>query len=172
MNLIPKPYLMIAKVAALVAVVAGLWAANEHFIVNPAVSAETARWQARWDARDKADAAASLAQEKKNREKERELQAAADAEQRKAEAQQEDLSRRLAASNAAAQQLQVGIGKAIEQLGGTTPATSSRAAAARTGLLLAELYRSIDERAGDLAAEADRRREAGLTCERLYNKAR
>lgn len=170
--LLAQPYATIAKAVAVGVVISTLWAANQHFIVNPAVDRNTAAWQARWDSRDKADAEATTAQEKKNREREQALQAAADAEQRKAEAQQAELSRRLAAGRAASEQLQLGIAKAIEQLGGNAPATSGRPTTARSGLLLAELYRSIDERAGDLAAEADRRREAGLTCERIYNKAR
>lgn len=172
MGLIPQPYLLIAKTTALVAVISGLWWVNQHYVVNPAVDRNEAAWQQRWDARDNADAQAALAQEKFNREKEQALQAAADAEQQKADAARAELTRRAAASRAAAQQLQRGVEQAIQQLGGTAAASSGGTATARAGLLLAELYRSIDERSGDLAAEADRRHEAGLTCQRIYENAR
>lgn len=172
MPVLPQPYLLIAKTTAVVAVIGCLWFANQHYVVNPAVDRANSEWRQKWGARDKADMQAALQQEKESREKEKSLQAAADAEQQKADAARADLSRRLAASRAAAQQLQVGVEQAIQQLGGVTSTTSGGAAAARAGLLLAELYRSIDERSGDLAAEADRRREAGLTCQRLYDNAR
>lgn len=162
------------KISAGIAAVAALWFLNQHFIVNPAVNAETSRWQQRWDARDKADAAAALEQEKENREKELSLQAAADEEQRKADVARSDLARRLAASRVSAERLQQGVSAAISALDSGTAAGATSGGAARTasGVLLAELYRSINERAGDLAAEADRARSAGLTCERLYNNAR
>lgn len=174
MSLIPQPYQSVSKIAAVVAVVGGLWWANQHYIVNPAVDRANAAWQQRWDARDKADAAAALEQEKANREKELSLQAAADEEQRKADAARSDLARRLAASRVSAERLQQGVSAAISALNGGTIAGSASGSATGTsaGLLLSELYRSINERAGDLAGEADRARAAGLTCERLYNNAR
>lgn len=162
------------KIAAGVAAVAALWFLNQHFIVNPAVDRANAEWQQRWDVRDKADAAAALKQEKQNREKELSLQAAADAEQQKADADRANLARRLADSRAASERLQRGVQAAIDALDTGTAAGSPSGSTARTsaGVLLSELYRSINERAGDLAAEADRSRAAGLTCERLYNNAR
>lgn len=162
------------KIAAGVAAVAALWFLNQHFIVKPATDRTNAAWQHKWDARDKADAAAALEQEKANREKELSLQAAADEEQRKADAARSDLARRLAASRVSAERLQQGVSAAISALNGGTIAGSASGSAtgASAGLLLSELYRSINERAGDLAGEADRARAAGLTCERLYNNAR
>lgn len=172
MPVLPQPYLLIAKTTAVVAVIGGLWLANQHYVVNPAVDRANSEWRQKWDARDKADAQSALQQEKENRDKEKSLQAVADAEQQKADAARAYLSRQLAASRVAAQQLQSGVEQAIHQLGGTASATAGRPTTARAGLLLAELYRSIDERSGYLAAEADRRREAGLTCQRLYDNAR
>ena len=162
------------KIAAGVATVAALWFLNQHFIVNPAVNAETSRWQQRWDVRDKADADAILKQEQENRDKEQALQAAADEEQRKADAIRSDLARQLANQRATAERLQSGITAAISALDTGTAASSPSGSTARTsaGILLSELYRSINQRAGDLAGGADRARAAGLTCERLYNNAR
>ena len=174
MPLIPQPYQSISKIAALVAVVGGLWWANQHFIVKPATDRANAVWQQKWDARDKADAAATLEQERINRDKEQALQAFADEEQRKADAARSDLARRLAASRAESERLQSGVQAAISALrtGSVAGATSGGAAGDRTGLLLAELYRSVNERAINLAGEADRARAAGLICEKLWDGAR
>lgn len=175
MSLIAQPYQTVTKIAAVAAVIGSLWWANQHYVVKPAVDRANASWQQRWDARDKADAQAALTQEKANREKEQNLQAAADAEQRKADADRAVLARRLADQRAVADRLQQGIQAAIDALnnGATvTGATSGSATRPGAGVLLAELYRSVNQRAAYLAGEADRARAAGLTCERLYNNAR
>lgn len=174
MSLIPQPYQSISKIAALVAVIGGLWWANQHFIVKPATDRVNAAWQQKWDARDKADAAATLEQERINRDKEQALQAFADEEQRKADAARSDLARRLAASRVSAERLQQGVSAAISALNGgaAAGATPGSTTGRNTGLLLSDLYRSINTRAEKLAEEADRRRNAGLICERLYNNAR
>lgn len=172
MPLLPQPYALLAKGAAVVAVMGSLWWANQHYVVKPAVDRANSEWRQKWDARDKADTQAALQQEKENRDKEKSLQAVADAEQQKAGAARADADRRIAASRAVSQQLQIGIEQALQQLGNPPATTAGRPTTARAGLLLAELYRSIDERSGYLAAEADRRREAGLTCQRLYDNAR
>lgn len=48
------------------------------------------------------------------------------------------------------------------------PATTRSEAAAGPGLVLADLYRSADLEAQELAAAYDASRRAGLTCERVY----
>lgn len=53
-----------------------------------------------------------------------------------------------------------------------TSATSERAAAATDQLVLAELFRRVDKRAGELAAIADDSRIRGLACEAAYEKIR
>lgn len=172
--MLPQLNTISVKAVAMVAVIGGLWWANQHYVVNPAVDRANAAWLQRWDARDKADTAAALKQEKENREKELSLQAAADAEQQKADAARVDLARKLAASRAESERLQSGIQSAIDNLaaGTTSGTTTGSTTGNRTGILLAELYRSIDQRATDLAGEADRARSAGLTCERIYDNAR
>ncbi|WP_425502108.1 DUF2514 family protein [Pseudomonas piscis] len=35
--------------------------------------------------------------------------------------------------------------------------------------MLAELFKRVDERAGDLAADADQSRSRGVTCEQAYD---
>lgn len=166
--------LWMIKAAAAALFIGALWAANQHFIVKPATDRTDAVWQKKWDDRDKADAEATLKQEKENRDKEQALQASADEEQRKADATRGDLARRLAASRAESERLQSGVQAAINSLAAGTAAgaTPGRTTGNGAGILLAELYRSINQRAVDLAGEADRARAAGLTCERLYDSAR
>ena len=48
-------------------------------------------------------------------------------------------------------------------------ATSGGQAGRSVTAVLSDLFRRADQRAGDLAIVADRSRQAGLTCERLYN---
>lgn len=173
--MLPQLNTIAVKSIAVVAVIGGLWWANQHYVVNPAVDRANSAWQQKWDKRNADDAAMALTQEKANREKELSLQAAADEEQRKADVARDDLARKLAASRAASERLQQGIQAAISALdkGSTvTGAAVSGPARADTGALLSELFRSVDEAAGYYAGEADRAREAGLTCERLYNNAR
>lgn len=161
------------KIAAAVVVIGALWWANTRYIVNPAVNAETARWQQRWDARDLADSKAALQQEKENREKEHALQAAADAEQQQADAEKDRLARELADQRASSERLQSGIRDAINQLSRASSGTTSGSTARPgSGGLLAELFSEINTAAGEYAAEADRARAAGLRCENIYNNAR
>lgn len=162
------------KSGAAVLLVGAVWFANQHFIVKPATDRVNSSWQQKWDKRDKADSDAALKQEKENRDKEQALQASADEEQRKADAARSDLSRRLAASRAESERLQSGVQAAIDSLstGASAGASARGSTGNRAGVLLAELYRSINQRAIDLAGEANRARAAGLTCERLYDNAR
>lgn len=165
---------IVAKAATVMLIAGALAVANQHFIVKPATDRVNAAWQQKWDDRDKADAEATLKQEKENRDKEQVLQASADEEQRKADAARGDLARRLAASRAESERLQSGVQAAIDSLAAGTAAGTAigRQTGNSAGVLLAELYRSINQRAVDLAAEADRARAAGLTCERLWDSAR
>ena len=161
------------KIAAIVAVIGGLWWANTRYIVNPAVNAETARWQQRWDDRDLADSKAALQQEKENRDREMYLQSAADAEQKQADAEKDRLARELADQRAASNRLQRGIREAIDQLASTSSSiTTGGSARPNSKNLLAELFSEINRTAGEYAAEADRSRAAGLRCENTYNAAR
>lgn len=161
------------KIAGIVGVAGVLWFGNQVYIVGPAVDSANAKWSEKWKERDKADLLVRQQFSDEQRQKERSWQQTFDQKQREADAQIDKERRNAVASRAAADRLQSGIQDAIASLqqgrslvAGTT--TSSKTAAS-TGVLLAELYRSIDQRAGDLAEEADRRGKAGLTCEAAYD---
>lgn len=169
------PYTTLSKIAAVVAVIGGLWWANQHYVVNPAVDRANNAWQQKWDKRNLDEQTEAYRNEQNNRAKELALQADADAAQLQAEKDKAVLASRLAASRASAERLQSGIANAISALdkgSAVTGATGSRPAGNAAGVLLADLYRSINERAGQLAEEADRRRDRALVCELLYDKAR
>ncbi|MFS1292002.1 DUF2514 family protein [Pseudomonas piscis] len=53
-------------------------------------------------------------------------------------------------------------------LSAISPSAAS-AAVTRAALVLAELFKRADERAGDLAAYADQSRGRGVTCEQAYD---
>ena len=175
MSLLPQPYALLAKGAAVVAVIGGLWWVNQHYVVNPAVDRANSAWQQRWDKRNLDEQTEAYRNEQNNRAKELALQADADAAQRQAEKDKAALASFVAANRASAKQLQHGVRLAIESLdkgSAVTGAPGSRPAGNAASVLLADLYRSINERAGQLAEEADRRRDRALICESLYDKAR
>lgn len=173
MSVLPSSYTLIAKAAGVVAIVGGIWFANQHYIVKPAVDRANRVWQQRWDVKALADKTEEFTREQQAREQERSLQAAADAEQQKSNAERSVLLKRVADSRAASERLQQGVSNAINQLGGSVASTTAGGPAKPgTGVLLTELYRSINQRAADLAGEADSARRAGLTCERVYDNAR
>lgn len=140
--------------------------------VADARDAGRAEVQARWDAQRAAHAevAASAAH-------------AARAEERRREAalrkEMDDALQAVARARAdadraagAAERLRHAARAAAARCGaatGDTATAAASAAATGAGDLLAELLRAADERAGALAAEADRRGIAGTACERAYD---
>lgn len=163
------------EVAVGAAIIAGLMWANVHYVVNPAVNKETARWQSRWDKRDAADAAFNAQRERDERAKEQDWQSKIDNIESGAEAAKVLASRNLSAANAESDRLRAGISSAIarlQQVSADTSTTSVSATGGSAGNLLTQLFSEIDAAAGSYAAEADRARAAGLTCERAYDALR
>lgn len=133
------------------------------------------QWQAKWSQRDAADAQAAQAFNQQQRRIELQRQGAIDGIQQQAEKDIAKAQRDASITAAESERMQHGIKAAIARLntgGSIASTTTSSKARDRTGLLLAELYGEIDTAAGRYAAEADRRRVAGLTCERAYDAIR
>lgn len=154
-----------------------IWAAcwlNVRYFINPAVNAETSRWNIRWAERDKADIQAAIDAQKQRQAIERSNQDAIDKIQSDAQMEADRLRADRDAANAKSVQLQRGIEAAIARLSGgqNTGPTAGSTTGAGTGILLAQLFAEIDTAAGQYAAEADRARAAGLTCERAYDAVR
>lgn len=159
-----KPLAALLLVVSLCA--GSAWLASSH---------TDAQWQNRWQARDLADAQAAIQFADKQRRIEQERQGAIDAIQEQAQQDIATAQRNAAIAAAESDRLQHGIEQAIAQIragGSNTGATTSSKTRASTSSLLAELFREIDTAAGIYAAEADRARAAGLTCERAYDAVR
>lgn len=160
---------------AFLLVVSGVWIASNRYQAGE-VAADR-RWETRWSQRD-ADDATALAKrqaEARNEEQRRQNEindirdkaaqqlavVQADASTARAAADRlhnsaEILARRLADRERTCQSTATGAG----------PAESSGA------ILLAELFRRADERAGEMASSADEARERGLACEAAYEVVR
>lgn len=130
-------------------------------------------WQARWDAKLLSDAAALQVANNAIRERENritELQAEAENHAKTLQAKHAES---LAAANAVSERLQHALSEHMQRPAVThSPTVAERAAAATDRLVLAELLRRADSRAGALAEYADRARAAGLICEQKYNALR
>lgn len=127
-------------------------------------------WSARWAARDKADAVAQRQLEAANRAEEQRQREAMEQAAEHAEKQIEALRGDAAGARAAANRLQRTVAELQRRSASTIPAAGNASAtgAATCGVLADVLTESV-ERNQHLAAEADRRRVAGLACERAYN---
>lgn len=159
-----KPLAALLLVVSLCA--GSAWLASSH---------TDAQWQNRWQARDLADVQAAIQFADKQRRIEQERQGAIDAIQEQAQQDIAKAQRNAAIAAAESKRLQDGIADAITRLqadSGNPGATISSKTRASTSSLLAELFREIDTAAGIYAAEADRARAAGLTCERAYDAVR
>lgn len=151
----------------LVLVLASYWGIYQH-----GRSIESAEWQARWNARDAGDKQAWAIDERAERDKEQDRQnsinKAVQDGQRKIDSAVADAVNALTAAGS----LQRTVDDLTERLKRSASSNSCTAAASqaatRTALVLAELFRRADKRAGDLAADADQSRSRGVTCEQAY----
>jgi len=137
-------------------------------------SVKDAEWQVEWNARDARDREAKASNEAEERAKEqaRQLavnkviqdgqrtidQATADAADARASAH----SLREAADNLASR-------LATSEASGNSCAVAASKAATRAAMVLADVLKRADQRAGDLASIADQARARGVTCERAYD---
>jgi Skp family chaperone for outer membrane proteins len=129
-------------------------------------------WQAKWAERDSADAlqvAQAQALARQTEQKWREKQEAINNEYQKLRTEKAAADRKL---DDAGERLRLALQSRTSRATEYTSPVAERAAAATDRLLLAELFRSADERAGDLAKTADDYRLAGLQCQAEYNALR
>lgn len=156
-------------IVALALVVGALFGAYHH-----GLSVKGAEWQAQWNDRDTRDAQARQDNEAAERTKEQARQqtinkviqdgqkvvdqAYADAATARASAD----SLRGAADTLAAR-------LAASQAGGHSCTAAASQAATRAVMVFADVLKRADQRAGDLAEDADQSRGRGVTCERAYD---
>jgi len=138
---------------------AGHWLTNNH-------------WQAKWAERDAADAlqiAQAQAMARQTEQKWRDKQEAIDNEYQKLRSEKADTDRKL---DDVGERLRIALQSRTSRATEYTSPIAERAAAATDRLLLAELFRSADERAGALAKLVGESRLAGLQCQAEYNALR
>ncbi|UQI33109.1 DUF2514 domain-containing protein [Pseudomonas bijieensis] len=156
-------------IAALALVAGALFGAYHH-----GLSVKDAEWKAEWKSRDTRDAQAKQSNEAAERAKEQARQqsinkaiqdgqqiidrATADADAARASAD----SLRGAADTLAAR-------LTASQAGGHSCTAAASQAATRAVLVLADVFKRADQRAGDLAGYADQSRGRGVTCQQAFD---
>ncbi|MFJ2379932.1 DUF2514 family protein [Pseudomonas protegens] len=152
----------------LVLVLASYWG-----IYQRGRSIESAEWQARWNARDAGDKQAWAIDERAERDKEQDRQNSINKAVQDGQRKIDSAIADAVTARAAAGSLQRTVDDLTERLKRTASSNSctaaASAAATRTGLVLADLLKRADQRAGDLAATADQSRSRGVTCEQAYD---
>ncbi|NNA69586.1 DUF2514 family protein [Pseudomonas gessardii] len=155
-------------IAAVAMVLIGLLLAYSH-----GQSVTDAEWQAKWSDRDAQDAEAKTLNESTERAKEQARQQTInkviqdgqkiiDQAYADASASRDDRSLRDAADETAGR-------VAASQAGGHSCTAAASAAATRAVMVLADVLKRADQRAGDLAGYADQSHGRGVTCEQAYD---
>ncbi|MDP9514637.1 DUF2514 family protein [Pseudomonas protegens] len=158
----------VLRAGVLLLVIASYWGVYQH-----GLSVKDGEWQARWAVRDAGDKQAwGLAEaEERNKEQARQnsINKVVQDGQRKIDSAVADA----VTARTAAGSLQRTVDDLAERLKRTASSNSctaaASAAATRAALVLADVFKRADQRAGDLAADADQSRSRGVTCEQAYD---
>jgi len=160
---------LLPYIAAVLLAAGALFGAYHH-----GVSVTNATWQAEWNARDTRDARAKEDNETRERAKEQAYQHSIDKAVQDGQRIIDQATADAAAARASADSVR-GAADAIaarlsasEASGHSCTAAASKAAA-RAAMVLADVLKRADERAGDLAEVADQARARGVTCEQAYD---
>ncbi|WP_407363757.1 DUF2514 family protein [Enterobacter asburiae] len=160
---------------ALIAVLCGLavwWFSHQRYTAG--YSDASAEWALKWEQRDANDATALAKRQTEAREEEQRRQGEVDEIRKQASKKlagvQADANRAIAASRELHDKADKLAGKLAERERACGAGSPGRSEAETSGaVLLADLFRRADERAGELAREADEARARGLACEAAYN---
>jgi len=154
------------RATALLLLLASYWGAYEH-----GRTTMDAEWQGRWAARDAGDRQAWALAETAERTKEQAHQQ----QMNKVILDGQKIIDRAVADTAAARadlslrdEADRSASRITSPAGGNSCTAAASAAASRVALVLADVLKRADERAGDLAADADQSRGRGATCEQAY----
>ncbi|KDN98897.2 DUF2514 family protein [Pseudomonas donghuensis] len=153
---------------SLALVVWAFWGAYEH-----GRSTMDAEWQARWAVRDGGDKQAWALAEEAEREKEQTRQnsinKAVQDGQRKIDQVAADAVNARATAGSLQRTVDDLAGRLAAQGRSNSCTAAASQAATRTALVFADLFKRVEQRAGDLAADADQSRSRGVTCEQAYD---
>lgn len=130
---------------------------------------QDSRWESKYIAIGAAYAEARAAAERQARSEETRRAAAVEGIRRDAKDQIELAQADAAAADAAADSLRQQLAERTRRASADTCSDAGSQTARSTLILYSELLGRADARAGELAAEADRRRVAGLACEAQYD---
>lgn len=131
-------------------------------------------WQARWSDRDTRDESAKAANEAAEREKEQSRQQAINKVVQNGQALIDTAAAAVTAANRESDRLRSAVDGlasriAASQGGSHSCTAAASAAASRAVLVLADVLKRADQRAGDLAGFADQSHGRGVTCEQAYD---
>ncbi len=158
----------IAAAACLALVLASCWGAYQH-----GRSTMDAEWQVRWSDRDAGDRQAWAIAEAAEREKEQARQQAINKVIQDGQTLIDQANADAAAARSTAASLRHEADRLASSIASKASSHSCTAAASqaatRAVLVLADVFKRADERAGDLAEYADQSRGRGVTCEQAYD---
>lgn len=137
------------------------------------LSVKDAEWQVRWNDRDTRDAAAALTNEAAERAKEQARQLSINKAVQDGQRIIDQAAAAAAAARASADSLRgaadaLAARLAVSQASGHSCTAAASQAATRAAMVLADVLKRADERAGNLAGYADQSRGRGVTCEQTY----
>jgi pyridoxal/pyridoxine/pyridoxamine kinase len=156
-------------IAALALAAGALFGAYHH-----GVSVTDATWKSAWDARDTLDAEARAANETAERAKEQAYQqsinkAVQDGQRTIDQATADAATARASAVGLRGAADAIAARLAASEASGNSCTAAASKAAARAAMVLADVLKRVDQRAGDLAEYADQARARGMTCEQAYD---
>jgi len=161
------------KIVLAVAVIAAITAFS-HWRWQAGFNEAEGKWQQRWSQRDADDATALAKRQTEARNEEQRRQNEINEIRNRAEQQLAVVQADASTARAAADRLHNSAEILARRLADRertcqSPPPGAGQAAGSGAVLLAELFRSADKRAGELAAAADEARTRGVACERAYD---
>jgi hypothetical protein len=165
----PVSLRILPYVAAVLLVAGALFGAYHH-----GVTVTDAKWQADWNARDARDAQAKADNEAAERTKELAYQqsinkAVQDGQRIIDQATADAAAARNSADSLRGAADNLAYRLAASEASGNSCTAAASKAAARAAMVLADVLKRADQRAGDLAEVADQARARGVTCEQAYD---
>lgn len=156
-------------IAALLLVAGALFGAYHH-----GETVTNDEWQAKWAERDARDEAAQATNEAAERTKEQSRQQAINKVVQNGQALIDTAAAAVTVANRESDRLRSaadGLASRIaaSQAGGNSCTAAASTAATRAVMVLADVLKRADQRAGDLAGYADQSHGRGVTCERAYD---
>jgi len=155
-------------IAAVLLVAGALFGAYHH-----GVSVTDATWQSAWSDRNTLDAKAKAANEAAARAKEQAYQRSIEKATQDGQRTIDQATADAAAARAAADGLRgaadtLAARLAASEASGNSCTAATSKAASRAAMVLADVLKRADQRAGELAEAADQARVRGVTCEHAY----